>query len=158
MAQRNGAEVRLVTRKGYDFAGRFPMIAEAIVVLKVRSCLIDGGHRLRPQGACGVRPAAPRPHSCGCPAVCLDLLELDGGDWHLAHVAIWITQRVTPATEPSAALARRAKISILPPRLQIAGEMPLVSGAQVLPPARIAASLQERSHADVSARKHNCVR
>jgi ATP-dependent DNA ligase len=41
MARRNGDGVRLYTRNGYDFAGRFPQIVEAVSRLKVRSCFID---------------------------------------------------------------------------------------------------------------------
>jgi ATP dependent DNA ligase domain len=38
----NDDGVRLYTRNGYDFAGRFPQIVEAVSKLKVRSCFIDG--------------------------------------------------------------------------------------------------------------------
>ena len=34
--------MRLYTRNGYHFAGRFPQIVEAVSKLKVRSCFIDG--------------------------------------------------------------------------------------------------------------------
>jgi bifunctional non-homologous end joining protein LigD len=42
MARREGDGVRLYTRNGYDFAGRFPQIVAAVSKLKVRSCFIDG--------------------------------------------------------------------------------------------------------------------
>jgi bifunctional non-homologous end joining protein LigD len=42
MARRDAKSVRLYTRNGYDFAGRFPQIVEAVSKLKVRSCFIDG--------------------------------------------------------------------------------------------------------------------
>ena len=42
MARRDANGVRLYTRNGYDFAGRFPQIVEALSKLKVRSCFIDG--------------------------------------------------------------------------------------------------------------------
>jgi bifunctional non-homologous end joining protein LigD len=42
MARRDNSGVRLYTRNGYDFAGRFPQIVEAVSKLKVRSCFIDG--------------------------------------------------------------------------------------------------------------------
>lgn len=42
MARRNGDSVRLYTRNGYDFAGRFPQIVEGVSKLKARSCFIDG--------------------------------------------------------------------------------------------------------------------
>jgi bifunctional non-homologous end joining protein LigD len=42
MARREAQGVRLYTRNGYDFAGRFPQIVEAVSQLKMRSCFIDG--------------------------------------------------------------------------------------------------------------------
>ena len=42
MARRDAAGVRLLTRNGHDFAGRFPMAAAAVAALPARSCLIDG--------------------------------------------------------------------------------------------------------------------
>jgi hypothetical protein len=40
MARRDGNGVRLYTHNGYDFAGRFPQIVEAVAKLKVRSCFM----------------------------------------------------------------------------------------------------------------------
>jgi bifunctional non-homologous end joining protein LigD len=42
MVRRDPAGVRLITRNGHDWSGRFPLIAEASGALKVRSFLIDG--------------------------------------------------------------------------------------------------------------------
>jgi bifunctional non-homologous end joining protein LigD len=42
LAHRRGRSVRLLTRNGNDFADRFPLIAEAIEALPVKSCVIDG--------------------------------------------------------------------------------------------------------------------
>src|SRR5215813_11956483 len=42
MAQRDAAGVRLLTRNGIDWSGRFPLIAKATGDLQVRSCIIDG--------------------------------------------------------------------------------------------------------------------
>jgi len=42
MARRDPAGTRLLTRNGHDWAARYPLIAEAVDRLKVRSCLIDG--------------------------------------------------------------------------------------------------------------------
>ena len=42
MARRDPAGTRLLTRKGHDWAARYPLIFEAVSRLKVRSCLIDG--------------------------------------------------------------------------------------------------------------------
>ena len=41
LAQRDG-RVRLLTRNGHDFPGRFPLAAAAVAALPARSCLIDG--------------------------------------------------------------------------------------------------------------------
>jgi hypothetical protein len=42
VARRDSRGLRLFTRNGYNFAGRFPTIVAAIASLPVRSCLIDG--------------------------------------------------------------------------------------------------------------------
>jgi bifunctional non-homologous end joining protein LigD len=42
MVRRDPAGVRLLTRNGHDWLGRFPLIAEAAGALQVRSFLIDG--------------------------------------------------------------------------------------------------------------------
>jgi bifunctional non-homologous end joining protein LigD len=42
MVRRDPGGVRLLTRNGYDWTGRFPLIAAAAAVLRARSFLIDG--------------------------------------------------------------------------------------------------------------------
>jgi ATP-dependent DNA ligase len=42
MARRDSVGIRLLTRNGYDWSPRYPLIVEAVNRLKVRSCLIDG--------------------------------------------------------------------------------------------------------------------
>ena len=42
MARRDPVGIRLITRKGNDWTERYPLVAEAVNHLKVRSCLIDG--------------------------------------------------------------------------------------------------------------------
>jgi bifunctional non-homologous end joining protein LigD len=42
MARRDPVRIRLITRKGNDWTARYPLVAEAVNHLKVRSCLIDG--------------------------------------------------------------------------------------------------------------------
>jgi ATP-dependent DNA ligase len=41
-ARRDGERVRLITRGGYDWSDRYPLIAAAAAALAVPSCLIDG--------------------------------------------------------------------------------------------------------------------
>jgi bifunctional non-homologous end joining protein LigD len=42
MARRDPVGIRLITRGGHDWSGRYPLVVEAVNHLKVRSCLIDG--------------------------------------------------------------------------------------------------------------------
>src|SRR5262249_1994778 len=42
LARRDERGVRLFTRNGYDFSDRFPLIAEAVAALPIRSCFVDG--------------------------------------------------------------------------------------------------------------------
>ena len=42
LVRRDAAGVRLFTRNGHDWTGRFPLIARAALSLKAASCLIDG--------------------------------------------------------------------------------------------------------------------
>jgi bifunctional non-homologous end joining protein LigD len=41
-SKRDGAGVRLFTRRGVDWTARYPSIAAAVAALSCRSCLIDG--------------------------------------------------------------------------------------------------------------------
>jgi ATP-dependent DNA ligase len=45
MVRRDVSGVRLLTRNGKDWTGRFPTIVDAAAGLKARSCLIDGEGR-----------------------------------------------------------------------------------------------------------------
>jgi bifunctional non-homologous end joining protein LigD len=42
LAQKDGDQVKLITRNGYDFADRYCLIVDAIANLPVKSCIIDG--------------------------------------------------------------------------------------------------------------------
>ena len=42
MARRDPVGIRLLTRNGHDWSPRYPLIVEAVNMLMVRSCLIDG--------------------------------------------------------------------------------------------------------------------
>ena len=42
LAHRDGECARLISRRGLDWAWRFPMVVAAIKALAVRSCVIDG--------------------------------------------------------------------------------------------------------------------
>ena len=42
IARRDGAAVRLLTRNGYDFSERYPLIVAAVEALPAVSCVVDG--------------------------------------------------------------------------------------------------------------------
>ena len=42
IAQREADTVRLITRNGHDFSGRFPLIVAAVAAVPARSCVLDG--------------------------------------------------------------------------------------------------------------------
>src|SRR5262245_29711395 len=81
MVRRDASGVRLLTRNGKDWTGRFPAIVEAAAGLKARSCLIDGEAVCCDENGLAVfallrnreRPAEILLYA-------FDLLELDGQD------------------------------------------------------------------------------
>jgi ATP dependent DNA ligase domain len=74
MVRRDGASVRLLTRKGYDWTGRFPLIAAAAEALRAWSFLIDGeAVACDGDGLPGVRPAALSAAGRARVSVCLRL-------------------------------------------------------------------------------------
>jgi bifunctional non-homologous end joining protein LigD len=42
IARRDGNRVRIFTRRGYDWSGKYPWIVEALRSLRVRSIIVDG--------------------------------------------------------------------------------------------------------------------
>jgi bifunctional non-homologous end joining protein LigD len=81
MARQDPTGTRLLTRNGYDWSPRYPLIVEAVNRLKVRSCLIDGE-----AVACDANGLAVFEHLRRKPTgrhvllYAFDLLELDGED------------------------------------------------------------------------------
>jgi bifunctional non-homologous end joining protein LigD len=81
MARRDPVGIRLLTRRGNDWANRFPLVVEAVNHLKVRSCLIDGE-----VVCCDERGLAVfhilrrRQNEASAFLYAFDLLELDGTD------------------------------------------------------------------------------
>src|SRR5262245_50460890 len=78
LAWRQGERVRLFTRRGLDWTGKFPDVAGAIAALACRSCLIDG------EVVACTEAGVPDFHllRSGAPAslYAFDLLELDGAE------------------------------------------------------------------------------
>ena len=81
MARRNVAGVRLLTRNGHDFAGRFPLVAAAVAALPARSCLIDGEAIVTDRNGLAVFDLIRGQRLSQAAVLCaFDLLELDGED------------------------------------------------------------------------------
>jgi bifunctional non-homologous end joining protein LigD len=73
--------VRLITRAGNDFSGRFPLIGMAVGKLPVRSCLIDGEAIVCDENGLAVFDLIRRHGALASAVHCaFDLLELDGRD------------------------------------------------------------------------------
>jgi bifunctional non-homologous end joining protein LigD len=79
--RRNGARVRLLTRNGYDWSDRFPLIFEAALALRPASCLIDGELIVCDEGGLADfgRLRSQR-HDDDAVLCAFDLIELDGRD------------------------------------------------------------------------------
>ncbi len=81
MAQRTDSRVRLLTRKGNDFASRFPQIVAAVTALPVRSCVIDGEAIVVDETGLSVFNLLRYRHHDQAAQLCsFDLVELDGAD------------------------------------------------------------------------------
>jgi bifunctional non-homologous end joining protein LigD len=79
LAWRNGERVRLYTRNGHNWTTRFPLIARAIELLAVRSCLIDGeAIACDDNGLADFELLRGRRHDGDVTLCAFDLLELDG--------------------------------------------------------------------------------
>jgi bifunctional non-homologous end joining protein LigD len=81
IARRDGESVRLISRRGLDWGGRFGAIVTAVEALGVRTCIIDGeaivcdGDGLADFHLLRYRRGDAAVHLCA-----FDLLELDGRD------------------------------------------------------------------------------
>jgi ATP-dependent DNA ligase len=81
MARRDAVGVRLFTRNGIDWSGRFPLIVRAISALKARSCLIDGeAIAYADDGLASFELLRGRHHDRLVALCAFDLLELDERD------------------------------------------------------------------------------
>jgi bifunctional non-homologous end joining protein LigD len=81
LADRTAGGVTLHTRKGFDFADRFPMATAAVAALPVRSCLIDGEAIVCDANGLAVFDLLRQRWRGESVILCaFDLLELDGKD------------------------------------------------------------------------------
>jgi bifunctional non-homologous end joining protein LigD len=81
LAHRRGRAIRLLSRNGHDLADRFPLAAEAIEALPVRSCVIDGEAIVCDDNGLAVFDLI-RGHATNAGAIlcAFDLLEVNGQD------------------------------------------------------------------------------
>jgi bifunctional non-homologous end joining protein LigD len=68
MARRDGAGVRLITRKGNDFSARFPFIAMAVAALPGHSCLMTA------------RPLSPMTAALRCSSAAGGTIRREAGE------------------------------------------------------------------------------
>ena len=81
IAQREADSVRLVTRNGHDFSGRFPLISSAVAALPVQSCTVDGeAIACDERGLSVFEMIRWRQHDNAVTLCAFDLLELEGED------------------------------------------------------------------------------
>lgn len=81
LAQKDAARVRLITRNGYDFADRYPLIVNAINRLPVETCIIDGEAIVVDQNGLSVFDLLRyRRHDHAATLCAFDVLEVDGAD------------------------------------------------------------------------------
>jgi bifunctional non-homologous end joining protein LigD len=81
LARKNGDRVRLTTRNGYDFTGRFPLAVAAIAALPARSCLVDSEVIVCGDGGLSVFELLRYRHYDHLATLCaFDLLQFDDID------------------------------------------------------------------------------
>ena len=81
LARKDGDRVKLITRNGYDFADRYPLIVDAIASLPVEDCIIDGEAIVVDQNGLSIFDLLRyRQHDHAATLCAFDLLELDGAD------------------------------------------------------------------------------
>ena len=86
IAQKDVDGVRLITRNGYDFAERYPLIVDAIRRLSVKSCIVDGEAIVVDQEGLSVFDLLRyRRHDHAATLCAFDLIEVDGADLRAAR-------------------------------------------------------------------------
>jgi bifunctional non-homologous end joining protein LigD len=81
IARKDGDRVRLYSRPGNDMTRRFPLIAEALVRLRSRSCIIDGeAVACDDNGLSSFERIRYRQHDRDVFLYAFDLIELNGDD------------------------------------------------------------------------------
>jgi bifunctional non-homologous end joining protein LigD len=81
VAQKEAGKVRLITRNGYDFTDRYPLIVDAIRSLPAKSCIVDGEGIVVDQDGLSIFDLLRyRRHDHAAIICAFDLIEVDGTD------------------------------------------------------------------------------
>jgi bifunctional non-homologous end joining protein LigD len=81
LARKDGDQVKLITRNGYDFASRYALIVDAIASLPVETCIIDGEAIVVDQNGLAIFDLLRyRRHDHAATLCAFDIIELDGAD------------------------------------------------------------------------------
>jgi len=81
VAQKEADSVRLITRNGYDFSERYPLIVDAIRSLAAKSCLLDGEAMVvNRDGLSAFDLTRYRLHDHAATICAFDLIQVDGSD------------------------------------------------------------------------------
>jgi bifunctional non-homologous end joining protein LigD len=81
VAQKEADKIRLITRNGYDFTERYPLIVDAVRSLAVKSCVLDGEAIVVNQDGLSVFDLIRyRRHDHAATMCAFDLIEVDGTD------------------------------------------------------------------------------
>lgn len=81
LARKDGADVQLITRNGYNFADRYPLIVDAVARLPVDSCIIDGEAIVADQSGLSVFDLLRyRRHDHAATLCAFDVIALNGMD------------------------------------------------------------------------------
>ena len=81
IGRKDAVGVRLITRNGYDFSGRFPLAVAALSALTAQSCIVDGEAIICDDNGLSVFNLIRYRHYDHVASLCaFDLLELNGQD------------------------------------------------------------------------------
>jgi bifunctional non-homologous end joining protein LigD len=82
IVHRDGDRVRIYSRRGFDFTGRFPRVVQAVRRLKVQSVVLDGeGVVFDAKGMLSFALIHSKAYDREVSLTAFDLLGLDGQDW-----------------------------------------------------------------------------
>ena len=89
LARKDGDQVKLITRNGYDFASLYAPTVDAIASLPVETCIIDGEAIVVDQNGLAIFDLLRyRRHDHAATLCAFDIIELDGADGQRASKSL----------------------------------------------------------------------